>query len=151
MRYGFRKKSIARFPPCWRRRQRSPTPSSTRRDDGRSSGSTSSAAGIFLYRECGFFVGSLRNARTRGVYRPPAAGHFPRGFPEEDRSANPVAEPRNVIAGRLVAGAAGAKRGVGTARARARPGAVLSARDSWSRGLELSLLPRDSTDQRGHG
>ena len=146
MRCGSRKKNIARFPPCWRRRRRSPTPSSTSRE-----GWPSSAARLLLYRECGPAVGYLGDARSRGVHRASAAGLSLGASLKKDRSADPVAKPCNSVAGCAVAGAAGAQRSVRAARSRARPGAVLPAGNSGSRGFELFLLPRDSTDERSDG
>src|SRR5271156_965425 len=141
-RSGSRKKNTARFRPCSRRRRRSLLPSSMLRD-----GSSSSAAWVLLHCERRSFVGNFRNARSRGVYWTPAAR---RGVTKSDRSANPVAEPGDFVAGRAVAGVAGAERRVRVARSRARPGAVLPAGNSRGRGVELFLLPRDSTDKRSH-
>src|SRR5260370_17011274 len=147
MRCGSRKKSTARFLPCWRRLQRSPSPSSTWRE-----GQPSSAAGLLLYRKCGPSVGYLRDARSRCLHRAPVAGRDVAGcVPWKDRSANPVAEPRNFIAGGAIAGAAGAERSLRAACSPARRGAIFPAWNSGSRDVELSLLPRDSKDERGNG
>src|SRR5208282_763867 len=148
---GFRKKNTARSPPCWRRQRRSLTPLSTCRESW-----PSSAPGLLLHRECGLSVGSLGDARSRGVHRASAARRgvargVTRDFTRKDRSADPVAKPCNFVAGCAVAGAAGAERSVRAARSRARSGAVLSAWNSRGCGLELFLLPRHPTNERSDG
>src|SRR6202521_1840430 len=143
MRCGFRKKSTARFPPCWRRLRRSLTPLSTFRE-----GWPSSAAGLLLYCECCLSVGNFGDTRSRGVHWASAAG---RRFTKNDRPVNPVAEPYNFVAGSAITSAAGAERSIRVARSGARPGAVFSAWNSGSCGIELTLLPLDSADERGDG
>src|SRR5229473_2987775 len=142
-RCGFRKKSTARFPPCWRRLRRSRTPLSTFRE-----GLPSSPAGVLLYCECGISLGNFGDARARGIHWTSAAG---RGVAKDDRSADPLAEPCNFVAGRAITCPAGAERSVRAARSRARPVTVFPAWNSGSRGVELSLLPCNSTDERGDG
>src|SRR5208283_5048201 len=139
----FRKRSTARFPPCWRKRQRLLTLSSTSRE-----GESSSAAGLPLYRERSPALGHLGDARSRGLHRASAAGG---GVTGKHRSADPVAEPRSSVAGGVVARAAGAPGSVRVARSRPRLDAVFPAGNSRCSGLELFLLPRDSADERGNG
>src|ERR1019366_5540954 len=103
-RCGSRKKNTARFPPCWRRPQRSLTRSSMFREGWPSSGCPSSAARLLLYRECGPAVEYLGDAWSRGVHWASVAGLFPGSFTQEDRSADPVAEPCDSISGCAVAG-----------------------------------------------
>src|SRR5271155_3039845 len=146
-RCGFRKKNTARSPPCWRRRRRSLTPLSTLRE-GRHSSRRSSASGLLLHRERGVSLGCVGDARPRGVHRASAAGRSVAG---KDRSANLVAEPRNLITGGSVAGAVGAERSARAARSRARPGAAFPAWSSRGRSIELFLLSCNSTDERSDG
>src|SRR4029077_17724515 len=101
---------------------------------------------LLLHCECGLSVGNFGDARSRGIHWTPAAG---RGLAKNDRSVDPLAEPYDFVAGRAITCAVGAERGVRAARSRARPGAVFSAWNSGRRGVELSLLPRNSTDERG--
>jgi hypothetical protein len=93
---SFRKKSTARFPPCWRRRRRSPTPSSTLREvRARSSAKPHPLRGYFYIGSAAFLWGisaTLGRAAFTGhrFARRDLAGRFT----EENRSADPVAEPR---------------------------------------------------------
>src|SRR5271170_815951 len=141
---GSRKKSTARFPPCWKRPRRSPAPLSTCRD-GRAT--SECAPRLLLYRERGLSMGCLGDARPRRFHRAPAAG---RSFARKHRSAHPLPEPRYSVAGGALAGAAAAERSVGTTRSRTRSAAVLSAGSFRSRCLELSLLPCHPTNKRSH-
>src|ERR1700730_16822074 len=144
-RCGFRKKSTARFPPCWRKLRRSRTPLSTFRE-----GRASSATRLFLYWECGPSVGHFGDAGSRGIHWTSATGRrVARSGAKNDRPADPLAEPRNALAGGAVAGTAGAQRSPRATRSAARPGAAFPARNPGSCSIKLSLLPLDSTDERG--
>src|SRR6202521_5354979 len=142
-RCGYRKKNTARFLPCWRRLRKSPTPLSTFREGWRSS-----AAGVLLYWECSLSVGHFGDAGSRGIHWPSAAGLR---FAKNDRPVDLVAEPYNFVVSGGVAGPARAQRSVRSARSWARPVTVFPAWNPGSRGVELSLPPCDSADERSDG
>src|SRR5580704_15224440 len=119
-RYDFRKRSTARFPRCWRRRQRSPIPSSTFREGWRSS-----AARLFLYRKRGVSLGNFSDPWPRGIYRASAARwRTAQDFTGKYRPLSPITESSDHIAGSVVADIAHAKRNICT------PG-------SWSRSVAV--------------
>src|SRR5580700_9305042 len=141
---GFQKRSTARFPRCWRRRQRSPIPSSTFREGWRSS-----AARLFLYRKRGVSLGNFSDPWPRGIYRASAARwRTAQDFTGKYRPLSPITESSDHIAGSVVADIAHAKRNICTPGSWSRSVAVFSAWHSGSGGVELFLLPRDSANER---
>src|SRR6202041_1634503 len=146
--YNFRKKNTARFQRCSKRRPRLPTRSSTWREarpTAPGTNSTTCAPRLSLYRRRGVVLGSFGNARTRGVYRASASR---RSVSRGHQSSDPFTKPRDAFAGGAVADSFDAPRMDCPESAATRLSDARSPGRSGRRGVELSLLRRDSADER---